>query len=307
MILLKLILPKGGMIVGKLSKKGLFGIAVVLSAVLAAMLYFYLSAPPAGQTVMIAKTDILPKTVITESMVKETSVPKEYIQPNAIQDKTKVVGGIAREKIVAGEQITSRRLVLSGKPAGFTGIIPKDKRAMTVAVTEVTGVAGFTKPGDYVDVIVTLDQQQSRGGEPASQIILQNIPVLAANRDLEDEDSSVASDVKKNAPKMNTVTLAVNPSEALQLALGDEKGKVRLVLRPYMSSEERVNTMMVTAANLFGSQVEQPAPVYSSPAVEMSYGSYEYIPQETPKKNSPAVSNTIQMIRGTKSEMISVE
>lgn len=295
------------MIVGKLSKKGLFGIAVVLSAVLAAMIYYYLSTPRAGQTVIVAKTDILPKTVITESMVKETSIPKEYIQPNTIQDKTKVVGGIAKDKITAGEQITARRLVLSGKPAGFTGIIPKDKRAMTVAVTEVTGVAGFTKAGDYVDVIVTIDQQQAKS-EPASQIILQNIPVLAANRVLEeDNNSGVADDVKKNAPKMNTVTLAVTPTEAVHLALGDEKGKIRLVLRPFMASDERINATMVTAQSLFGNQAVQPATTYISQPTELDNGPYEYISHETSKQISQPVSNTIQMIRGTKSEIISVE
>ena len=289
----------------KLSKKKLLMIAVILSAVFAGLLYRYLNTPIAAETVIIAKSDISPKTIITDEMIKEASVPKEYIQPNAIQDKKKVVGSIARETIVSGEQITSKRLFVAGKTAGFTSIIPRDKRAMTVSVTEETGVAGFTKPGDYVDIIVTLEGKEL--GEPISQTILQNLLVLAYNRDVEEIESSSEAKKGQAAPsaKANTVTLAVSPMEAVKLALGDEKGKIRLVLRPFMPLDGTGPALMsVTPTSLIGGRAAQPAQTNSSPSVtEVNYGSYEYVPQETHK----AVSKTIQVIRGTNSETISVE
>ena len=289
----------------KLSKKSLLLAAVILSAVFAGLLYRYLSTPIVAETVIVAKTDISPKTVITAEMVKEASVPKEYIQPNAIQDKKKVVGSIAREAIVSGEQITSKRLFVAGKTAGFTGIIPRDKRAMTVSVTDETGVAGFTKPGDYVDVIVTLEGKEL--GEPISQTILQNLLVLAFNRDVE-ESANTSDDAKKGSAaassKANTVTLAVNPMEAVKLALGDEKGKIRLILRPFMPLDSGVVVTSVTPTSLIGGRVAPPSSTNSSPSAEnVNYSSYEYVPQESPK----AVSKSIQVIRGTKSETISVE
>lgn len=276
----------------KLSKNSFLITAVLLSGVLATMLYSYLKVPTAGQSVIVANTDIPPKTVITENMIEETSVPKEYLQPNAIQDKNKVIGGIAREQIVAGEQIISHRLVTSEKLMGFTGLIPKDKRAMTVAVTEVTGVAGFTKPGDYVDVIVTIDDQSM--GVLASQTILQNIQVLAANRELEEDTSGAPGKVANGTVKMNTVTLAVDPIQAVQLALGDEKGKLRLTLRPFHTSDDLIIPKMVTASDLLGRQTlpvqkDQYTEVYSPTPDTQSYTQYQ-----------PAVSNSIEMIRGTK-------
>ncbi len=296
----------------RLSKKGLFGFALVLSAVLAVLLYQYLSAPPAGQTVIVAKTDISPKTVITESMVKEVSVPKDYIQPGALQDKKSVIGGITRESIVSGEQITSRRLVIAGKTAGFTGLIPQDKRAMTIAVTDETGVAGFAKAGDFIDVIVTLDEKLV--GQPISHTILQNILVLAANRDSEENSSGTASEAKKSTVKTTTYTLAVNPTEALKLAIGDEKGKIRLVLRPFMPSEKGIITTSVTPRDLLGENVPL-ATVVSNAKQESSYSVAEdyYVPQES-SVNSSSISgssassvNSIQMIRGTKVETISLQ
>lgn len=289
----------------KLSKKGLLSIAVILSAVFAGLLYRYLQTPTAAETVIVAKTDISTKTPITADMVKEVSVPKEYIQPNAMLDKKKVIGSVSREKIVSGEQITSRQLVIAGQTTGFTGIIPRDKRAMTVDVNDETGVAGFTRPGDYVDVIVTFDEKDL--GEPVSQTILQNLQVLAFNTDAEVSDGSAAPASTKGAAaaasKKNTVTLAVNPMEAVQLALGDEKGKVRLVLRPFMPIDSGVIATSVTPTSLLKRQAPPATPAYGSQAVEVNYSSYEYVPQQVPQ----AVSKTIQMIRGTKSETISVE
>lgn len=290
----------------KLSKKSLLLVAVALSAVFAFMLYRYLNTPTAAETVIVAKTDIMPKTTITNDMVKEVSVPKDYIQPNALKDKMKVVGSITREAVVSGEQITARRLVVAGKSTGFTGIIPKDKRAMTVSVTEETGVAGFPKPGDYVDVIVTFDQQEL--GEPVSQIILQNLQVLATNHEMEGAEGTQAASGKaaNAASKTNTVTLAVNPLEATQLALSDEKGKVRLALRPFMAFDSVVATTAITPKSLIVNKAAVPAQTYNTPATQVEYVPYEVSSDYYPPQASQSVNKNIQMIRGTKAETISV-
>lgn len=291
----------------KLSKKSLLLVAVALSAVFAFMLYRYLNTPTMAETVIVAKTDIAPKTTITADMIKEVSVPKDYIQPNAVKDKKNVVGSITRENVIAGEQITSRRLVVAGKSIGFTGIIPKDKRAMTVAVTEETGVAGFPKAGDYVDVVVTFDQQEL--GEPVSQIILQNLQVLATNHEMEGGEVIQATAGKATASttsKTNTVTLAVNPLEAAQLALSDEKGKVRLALRPFLAFDSVVATTAVTPTGLVGKKAVVPAQAYNVPATQVEYVPYEVSSDYYAPQGSQPVYKNIQMIRGTKTETISV-
>lgn len=294
----------------KLSKKSLLLVAVALSGVFAFMLYSYLNKPTAAETIIVAKTDIAPKTTITADMIKEVSVPKDYIQPNAMKDKKNVIGSITRENVISGEQITARRLVVAGKSIGFTGMIPKDKRAMTVAVTEETGVAGFPKPGDYVDVVVTFDQQEL--GEPVSQIILQNLQVLATNHEMEGGETAGPANTKASGTptsKTNTVTLAVNPQEATQLALSDEKGKVRLALRPFLAFDSVVATTAVTPTGIIGKKATTQAPTYSAPPVQAEYVSYEatndyYAPQAA--QVSQPVNKSIQTIRGTKVETISV-
>ena len=251
----------------KLSRNNLLLIAVALSALFAFSLYRYLNTPVESENVIVAAVDISPRTMITAEMVKEVAVPKNYIQPNALRDKKKVVGSVVRESIISGEQITARRLTAVGKSMGLPGVIPKDKRAMTILVNEETGVAGFPKPGDYVDVVVTFEEKEL--GEPVSQIILQNLQVLATNQEMENIDNQVASNAKAAtaANKTNTITLAVNPLEAAQLALSDEKGKVRLALRPFLAFDDFTRVTSVTPTSVIKSTIKPLSPSNPAPQI----------------------------------------
>lgn len=290
----------------KLSNKNLLFIAVGLSLLTAILVYNYLKGVTGlpttspGIAVIVAKMDIPPKTKITPDMVQEVKVPAEYIQPGAVTTLEKVVGIIVREQIASGEQILERRLVRESKSVGFTGIIPRDKRAVTVAVNEITGVAGFIKAGDYVDVVVTFDA--GAVGDHTSQVAMQNLLVLAANHDTEISggDSTVKDSVKE-VNKMGTVTIAVTPDEATKLTLADEKGKIRLTLRPYLPLQSMMLTEAVTPKDLVG--------IHSSPTKN------EQAPPTTQVATPPAngerhessltqvqPTSSIKVIRGTKIE-----
>lgn len=292
----------------KLSNKGLLAIALVLSLITSLLVYNYLQRAAVktnskGEVpIVVAKVNIQPKTKITAEMVQESRVPAEYVQPGAVSDLKSVVGIIARENIVAGEQITERRLVREGRSVGFTGIIPRDKRALSVAVNEVTGVAGFIKPGDYVDVVVTFEQNMA--GDNVSHMMLQNILVLAANRDA--EDGVTANGGKENAAKepvkTATITLAVTPEEAAKLTLAKEKGKINLALRPYLPLNSIEITNAITPKDVVGIQ--------SSPVANGRDQAPPPQPVYITKEPGPAEANSggrgIQVIRGTKVEQVPI-
>ncbi len=252
----------------KLSTKGLMAIALVFSLLAAVLVYSYLSnlagQNKQGLPVLVAKKDIAPKTKLTADMLKVVSVPQEYIQPGAMQDLNKAVGLVVREHIAAGEQVTQRRLLIEGRTSGFTTMIPANKRAVTVAVTDVSGVAGLVKPGDYVDIIVTFDEKMV--GEHLSQMFLQNVRVLATNRETE----GAPGDKKEALPAASklTVTLAVTPEDAARLAVAEDKGKIRMALRPFITGDAVVATSPQRPRDI----VNVPAPPvqYSGPAEPVS-------------------------------------
>ena len=281
----------------KLPKKSLFVIALVLSLVTASMIYTFLqsaatkTAPSEAEIVLVAKANIPNRTKIAPEMLQELRVPKEYIQPGAMRDLPKAVGSMTREEIVAGEQVLERRLLLPGTKSGFSWVIPPGKRALTVAVTEVTGVAGLLRAGDYVDVLVTFDAKTEGGA--ITQMAMQNIAVLSVNRDsLEGaENESLAKETAKDLArnKLTSITLAVTPNDAARITLAEEKGKVRFALRPYFQEAGNHIAQAVFPADVVGNLQAKQVPV-SGPE-----------PSGAPSgRSSQGNSSGIVIIRGTK-------
>ena len=287
----------------KLSSKGLTGIALVLSFVTAVLVYNFLNQSVQkpvvveGEPVVTARVDIPAKTRITAAMVQESRIPAEYIQAGAVRELPTVIGMVTSETIVGGEQVLQRRLFTDGKMVGFTGVIPAGKRALTVGVSDITGVAGLLKAGDMVDAIVTFDQQVV--GDNVSQILLQNILVLAVNKDSEAVPEQ--RDLKKDAPKdagvikATTVTLAVAPEEVAKIALAEEKGKLRFALRPYLPEGNDPVKRPVTPTDIVG--------VHKSP-VQQNKEQPPTTPPAPPAgaDTAPKTGPGIPVIRGTKVE-----
>ena len=102
-------------------------------------------------------------------------------------------------------------------------------RAMAVRVDSVVGVAGFVKPGDYVDIITTMSPDpatQEVVGEKTSRIskiILQNVLVLAVGEHLATEGSKPV--------RVQVVTFGVTPEESEKIALAAHYGQITLTLR----------------------------------------------------------------------------
>jgi pilus assembly protein CpaB len=175
--------------------------------------------------IVVANQDIPADSVISASMISMKRLPFQYVHSQEITDKSEVVGKILLVPINSGESIMKNQVIAQGeKKEGLAYLIPEGKRALTIPVDEVSGVAGLIKPGDRVDVIGTV----SIGENPSKAytlIVLQNIEVLATGQKMDD---SVA---EKTPVEVKTVTLAVTLSEAKPLMMANQKGVIRLMLR----------------------------------------------------------------------------
>lgn len=286
----------------KLSKKGLLAIAVLVSLVTASMVYIFLQsatqkvAKIESESVVVAKINIPAKTRISVDMLQETSVPLQYVQPGALKELPKVVGSMTREDLIAGEQMVERRLWVPGAQSGFSGVIPAGKRALTVAASEVTGVAGLVKAGDYVDVLITFDAQTV--GDAVTQIAMQNIPVLSVNRDSlagPDKEASRKEPAKEAAlAKVVNITLAVTPEDAARITMAEEKGKVRFALRPYATEKDTYLARPVSPADIVGNHLAKGKTVAAVSTGNSGGGGGS--------GNSSGNSLGIPVIRGTKFE-----
>ncbi|MHB1043537.1 MAG: Flp pilus assembly protein CpaB [Eubacteriales bacterium] len=182
--------------------------------------------------VVVAKQRIPAKTQVTAQMLEMKDIPARFVNNQATLDFKEVVGKIARSEILTGEQVLRDRLAKDRDVTeGLSLMIQPGKRAVTISVTEVTGVAGMVRPGDHVDVLGTFDVQGAVGQEKTSltTFVIQNIEVLSVDQTT---DPGRGQDAKKAAAPARTFTLSVTPEQAQPLVLASEKSSIRLALRP---------------------------------------------------------------------------
>lgn len=293
----------------------LCGLAAILVFII---IYFILSAvfsdkkaPAAAPTAMVpvieASRDIEPQTVITEDMVKAVDVSSNLVPSGALTDKNAVVGKKAGTTILSGDVITARKL--SQRAGGFVGLIPEGMRAVSFSVNDVTGVSGFAKPGDKVDILLVT----SREGVDriTSKILLKDVLILAVNKSSGQPQPQPQNTDKKgkgvpdgSAPRQTSsstasigtpsvVTVALTPYDAAKLIASTQIGQLQMLLRP--TNDEGDHYVGYYVIPLPKAEAPQPAPqpVYaapqpaSAPVVSISSG------------GAPSGFSGIEVIRGT--------
>lgn len=182
------------------------------------------------QDVVVASTDIPWGTRLTDEQLKVTSWPMDGVPYGAFSKTKHLIGRAAKTELVKGEPILEPKLAPEGFKGGMTGIIPDGKRAITISVNEVAGVAGFVLPGSRVDVILTIDfkVEGEKNSRSVSKILLENMLVLAVDQKMKQDEN--------NPVIVNAVTLLAGPEEAEKLALANNKGKLQLAMRNGMDN-----------------------------------------------------------------------
>jgi pilus assembly protein CpaB len=184
-------------------------------------------------------------------------------------------------EVAANELILDGKLAAKESGAGLPAVIPQGMRALSVAVNDVVGVAGFVMPGTMVDVLVTGKVSAGKNGaeDTITRTILENVRVLAAGQKIEQDREGKPQTVP-------VITLLVSPTDAARLAMASTEGKIQLALRNTVDTK-RVDPPSILEANLFsGSAAPKPAgPV-----------------KVAPPRPTPASPYIIEVITGNKRE-----
>lgn len=100
--------------------------------------------------------------------------------------------------------------------------ITSGKRAISIAVDQVTSVSGFVQPGSFVDIIAAVPAQN--GGTTTAQVLLENIRVLAVGKTASGENEEIPDSYEM-------VTLEVTPQQGTSLTQARAGGTITLMLR----------------------------------------------------------------------------
>jgi len=222
----------------------LIGFSVALVA--AGLAYFVageLLQPPAPITVekhvdstqvLVAGANIPVGDIVTEASFGWATWPRSAVSKDYITKATggadimhKLAGSVARAPILAGEPITSPKLIKPGDGGVLAAILPQGMRAISTKIRAETAAGSLILPNDHVDVIL-IRRLRDRGGQdqPVADTLFRNVRVMAIGQQIQTKEGKKAAD-----SSASTATLELTPRQSEMLALANSMGDITLSLR----------------------------------------------------------------------------
>ncbi len=224
----------------RLSRQSALALALFLGLLAVALVWFALrsrqptSKPAESVQIPVPRETIQANTDLTPQMFEQKTVESDKVPKDVITDSKQLTDRITLQELPQGEPVSVSAVVRRSISKALAYGIPEDYRALTVAVDDVSGVANFIRPGDYIDLVGLFTDPS---GELSVAItVLQDTLVLAVNSATEAPDAKKEGEESEPAKsrrgdKDRMVTLAVTPHEAQLLALSDFRGELRMALR----------------------------------------------------------------------------
>lgn len=190
----------------------------------------------ASVVAVAAKGPLAVRSKITEADLVLRQVPKEVLTGRELTSVAEAVGQITLVAMEPGEMLLQSRIVQEGEGA-LPYRIPKGMRAITIRIDEFLGVAGHAEPGDLVDMLLVLPAGKDR---PTATARLMFEAVLV----LEKGPVAAKQGAALEAPKLTSITLALPPAAGVEVALAEQIGLIKLMLRPAID-DQRAGTVII--------------------------------------------------------------
>ena len=216
--------------------------------------------------ILVASDDLKSGDSLSQNSVAGRDYPEKYVGDRAIRvsDAVVVMNARLKNNVQKGHPVFWSDIECPDSvSAGLAAVIEKGMRAITIPVTEMTGLAGMIKPNHRVDILFTFDpklfepeqdnrsatgalpetmdelrkaflsqvQSQFQGnGRLTTALLMENIVVLATGKAF--PEGGVLPQAAPDEDEMyNSVTLLVTPLQARMLAYVVDQGKLSLLLR----------------------------------------------------------------------------
>jgi pilus assembly protein CpaB len=184
--------------------------------------------------VIMAVKPIERGTVLTEEMLATRTVPIAYVEERDIKvaERAKIVGLETATQIAPQQVLTWSDLEITTEEKDLSSLVQPGKRGFTVRATTGDDIRGnaLIRPGDYVDVIVTM-RGQLGADEQTSVVLLQRILVLAVGIDTQKKGTDGKPRENSTTHGEKVLTLSLNLQESQLLALALEKGRLSVAVR----------------------------------------------------------------------------
>lgn len=186
--------------------------------------------------------------------VKLIRWPVEAIPPGAFTEEAELFpeGREPRTALRAmemGEAIMEVKVTRPGEDAGVSSKLSSGMRAFAIRVDVASGVSGFLRPGDRVDVYWTGSNVTEAGGTREFTKLIQAAVKIIAIDQSADEDRSAPTVAR-------TITVESSPVQVAKLAQAQATGRLQLSLVG-ASEEDFSNEVAITQGDILGIEEQE--------------------------------------------------
>jgi pilus assembly protein CpaB len=297
-----------------INRSTLFALATLCGLATVALVYFFFhqqtgatgNKMPVTVQEVVARNTISPRTTVGPEMLAYRSVETGKQPSGAVTSFETAMGRVAVMQIAAGTPITADMLATKGPGLGLSFGVKEFHRAISVPIDPVSGVAGYLKPGDRVDVLATYTGSETN----TARVVLQDVELLAIG----DEPASTTN--AKSSPNRPaeavTATLSVDADQAAVLALTTAKAKIHLALRS-PDDHAVVAPVPITTTKVFGAErtntppIAPAAPAAIAQAVPVATPAPASHPASKPVAKAPTPRKTVEVTRGTETQRVVIQ
>ena len=195
--------------------------------------------------VVIAARDIAEGTAVSSESLTIQPFPADFVPEGAIPAPEQAVGKFTVTRITKGQIVLGNQLSATKRSGNLALSVPSGKVAIALPMTDLMSTNGAVKPGDRVDILLTINlaelqakdpsaaaaaSNQGSGRNPVTQATLRNVEVLVVGEVDTGAQSSTTSTSSQRS--ISAVIVLVDAQEALILKYAkDSGGVIDLALR----------------------------------------------------------------------------
>lgn len=169
---------------------------------------------------VVASQELSAGTIISTTNVSQRNMPSEYNQSNAVTvDQFSVIEGMPLKVDLKPGDIVMYSMVDTRKD--IAKLISPGRRAITIPVDDESSISTMLKPGDLIDLMITLQSADKTATVP----LIQGVKILATGKQLDVDNQMIESSGYTN------ITLDVTAEDAQNITLAANLGKISAVLR----------------------------------------------------------------------------
>lgn len=205
--------------------------------------------------VVVPVKDMLKGMVIDGNVVAAREVQGDLIGPDVITPDTfeKFQGSKLLRDVFRGRPLSASDV--ESKDKDFSDLLAEGRRALTINVDDLNSIAQMVRPGNLVDLFLILpDMSDQSGNNQQIVLLMQRVKVLATGQSVRGgQADSLPPGTPPGAARYSTFTFEVTPDQAARLALAQQLGTFRAVLRAEPDQEEvrlsKINTKNLLRKN----------------------------------------------------------